>query len=155
MRRGPFVLVIAALLLVLTAVAIRLAGPAPKASGARARSVLDGLLREQVPHPVGSPANEVVRDRIVSGFRALGYETAIQRTFVCNARPTCATIENIIARSGGQAPSPVLRQPRAAVLHYVPAGLPRGDGLEMSIIAMRSFSSYQQWKRLMPGTSIS
>ena len=25
----------------------------------------------------------------------------------------------------------------------------------MSIIAMRSFSSYQQWKRLMPGTSMS
>jgi hypothetical protein len=27
---------------------------------------------------------------------------------------------------------------------YVPAGLPRGDGLEMSIMAIRSFSSYQQ-----------
>lgn len=38
---------------------------------------------------------------------------------------------------------------------YVPAGRPRGDGREMSIMAMRSFSSYQQWKRLMPGTSIS
>ncbi len=38
---------------------------------------------------------------------------------------------------------------------YVPDGRPRGDGREMSIMAMRSFSSYQQWKRLMPGTSIS
>jgi len=27
---------------------------------------------------------------------------------------------------------------------YVPAGRPRGDGREMSIIAIRSFSSYQQ-----------
>ena len=27
---------------------------------------------------------------------------------------------------------------------YVPAGLPRGEGFEMSIIAIRSFSSYQQ-----------
>jgi hypothetical protein len=38
---------------------------------------------------------------------------------------------------------------------YVPVGRPRGDGREMSIMAIRSFSSYQQWKRLMPGTSIS
>ena len=37
----------------------------------------------------------------------------------------------------------------------VPEGRPRGDGLEMSIIAIRSFSSYQQWKRLIPGTSMS
>jgi len=107
MRRGQFVLVVAALVLVLAAVAIRLAGPHPEPSStppgdfsaARARSVLDELLREQVPHPVGSPANQVVRDRIVSRFRALGYETAIQRTFVCNARPTCATVENIMARA--------------------------------------------------------
>jgi len=38
--------------------------------------------------------------------------------------------------------------------YYVPAGRPLGDGREMAIIAMRSFSSYQQWKRLMPGTWI-
>ena len=37
----------------------------------------------------------------------------------------------------------------------VPEGRPRGDGLEMSIMAIRSFSSYQQWKRLIPGTSMS
>gem|GEM_PF-5135707 len=48
--------------------------------------------------------------------------------------------------------SPPGAQPRDA---YVPAGRPRGDGREMSIIAIRSFSSYQQWKRLMPGTSMS
>jgi len=54
------------------------------------------------------------------------------------------------------------RRPRGRLSHfmafrscYVPAGRPRGDGREMSIIAIRSFSSYQQWKRLMPGTSIS
>ncbi len=33
---------------------------------------------------------------------------------------------------------------RFSLYSYVPAGLPRGEGLEMSIIAIRSFSSYQQ-----------
>jgi hypothetical protein len=48
-----------------------------------------------------------------------------------------------------------LRGADSSVRGYVPAGRPRGEGLEMSIMAIRSFSSYQQWKRLMPGTSMS
>ena len=52
-------------------------------------------------------------------------------------------------------PAQVPRYARDDSDPYVPAGRPRGEGLEMSIIAMRSFSSYQQWKRLMPGTSMS
>ena len=36
------------------------------------------------------------------------------------------------------------RGERGETKPYVPEGRPRGDGLEMSIIAIRSFSSYQQ-----------
>ena len=98
MRRLAFV---ALPLLVVLGIAIwRSYGPAPEESGGAAAALRD-LVAEGVPHPVGSAANAVVRDRIVSRFRELGYATSIQRRFVCNARITCATVENIIARQPG------------------------------------------------------
>lgn len=75
-------------------------GPAPVDD--RAMTVLRELVREGVPHPVGSAENARVRDRILERFRNLGYETTVQRRFVCNARITCATVENVMARSRGQ-----------------------------------------------------
>ena len=94
-----------ALAIVLAAVHWRLAGPSPRPASAppdqfsasRAFSVLQDLLREGAPHPVGSPANAVVRDRIVARFRELGYSPAIETAFTCNERPTCATVQNIVA----------------------------------------------------------
>lgn len=63
----------------------------------RAMATLSDLLREQVPHPVESPANAVVRDRVVARFRALGYEPVIQRAYSCGGRRhRCATVENIL-----------------------------------------------------------
>lgn len=70
-------------------------------SGMRARAVQEELLAEGVPHPVGSAANMRVRERIEARFRALGYETSVQRRFVCNAYAACAAIENVIARLPG------------------------------------------------------
>jgi hypothetical protein len=61
-------------------------------------NTLAEILREQVPHPVGSPANAVVRDRILARFRAIGYEPEIQRAYSCGGRTkrSCATVENIL-----------------------------------------------------------
>lgn len=42
-----------------------------------------------------------------------------------------------------------------AAVRQLPGGRPRFEGWEMSIITIRSFSSYQHWKRLMPSTSMS
>jgi hypothetical protein len=94
--------------------------PAGEFSAGRAADVLRGLYVEEVPHPVGSPANAVIRDRVVARFRDLGYETSIERRFACNAAGLCANVENIMARAPGQpAGDPVLM-----VAHYdsVPAG---------------------------------
>ncbi len=90
---------------VLAATSLRLRGPAPVAasappsvfSAARAKPLLSEILREEVPHPVGSPANAVVRDRIVARFQSLRYETRVERTFICNASLACAWVENIVA----------------------------------------------------------
>lgn len=75
--------------------------PANEFSSARAQTLMRELVAEGVPHPIGSPANARVRDRIVTRFRALGYETSIQRRFACNAAAACGTVENILARRPG------------------------------------------------------
>lgn len=87
----------------------RARGPEPKPvsappaefSAARAMDVLRELLAENVPHPMGTPANARVRDRIVARLAGMGYEVDIQRRFACNAAAVCGMVENIIARQPG------------------------------------------------------
>lgn len=120
--------VILPLALVLALVLWRDRGPAAKPadapentfSSARAMTVLQSLLAENVPHPVMTPANAVVRDRVIARFRELGYETTVQRRFACNAGNVCATVENILA----QLPGNTLRETVLVAAHYdsVPAG---------------------------------
>ena len=117
MTRRDVVLVTGLLGLLLTLVYLRLAGPSPLPAGApahrfsaaRARTVLADLLRDGVPHPVGSNANVAIRERIEHHFRLLGYEAEVQSAFVCNATPACATVQNVFARRpGDQGPWVVL-----------------------------------------------
>lgn len=87
------------LLLVLGLSVWRSYGPAPE------KTELPDIMRVSAPHPVGSPANAAVRDRVVRELESLGYRTSIQKRFVCNARITCAEVENILA-SGAAGASP-------------------------------------------------
>ncbi|HXX70731.1 MAG TPA: M28 family peptidase [Candidatus Acidoferrum sp.] len=102
--------------------------PAPKGSDApetefsagRAVEALRRILKDDVPHPVGSPADDVVRERIVDEFMRLGYQPQVQTTFACSQYASCATVKNVVARLEGTGES-------GAVLlaaHYdsVPAG---------------------------------
>src|SRR6266508_6906733 len=76
---------------------MRLNGPPPGPPVSRAFAILTDLLREDVPHPVESPANRVVRDRIIEQFRRLGYSPTIQRAYACSRRwHRCAWVENIV-----------------------------------------------------------
>ncbi len=105
MPHRHLVLVIGLLVLLLTLIAWRLRGPNPlptdapsdRFSAARAVAILGELLREGRPHPVGTPLNRTIRRRIEARFRSLGYTAEVQRQFVCNATPTCATVENVLA----------------------------------------------------------
>jgi len=102
--------------------------PAPKPSNApgtefsagRAVGALRRILKDDVPHPVGSPADDSVRERIVDEFMRLGYQPQVQTTFACSKYASCATVKNVVARLEGAGES-------GAVLlaaHYdsVPAG---------------------------------
>lgn len=117
--------------------------PAGVFSAERAMHALGEVLQEGVPHPVGSPANAVVRDRLVARFHRLGYQTSIQRRFACNALPACAMVENIIARAPGQSQDAVV-----LVAHYdsVPSG-PGGSDDGMGVASLLEAARAVQGQR--------
>ncbi len=116
------------LLVVFAVVQRQMHGPAPKASDAppeqfsavRALEYLRSTTHGTIPHPIGSPANRAIRDRIASRFDALGYETRVRRQFACNSYSVCGWTENITARPPGQPGGPTV----VLAAHYdsVPAG---------------------------------
>ncbi len=71
-------------------------------SGERARALLQRLVGDNVPHPLGSAANAQLRERIVGELRALGLAPAVQGGFmVCTAYGVCGVPTNIVARIAG------------------------------------------------------
>ena len=93
--------------------------PPSEFSAGRARAVLSDLLGDGAPHPVGSPANARVREKILAQLRAAGYAPEVQEAIACVAGH-CARVNNVLARLPG-------REPGKSVLlmaHYdsVPSG---------------------------------
>lgn len=108
----------------------------------RATAMLKEMLKERVPHPVGSDANFIIRDRVLAEFRAAGYEPEIQPAFACRTgrgqtsiNGLCAKLENVVAvlrgTGGGSA---VL-----ATAHYdsVPAGPGAGDDMAGTVALLQ------------------
>jgi hypothetical protein len=101
--------------------------PPAEFSAGRARAVLRDLLGDGAPHPVGSPANARVRERILGQLRSLGYSPEVQEAVACTSTANCARVSNVLARLPG-------REPGRSVLlmaHYdsVPAGPGVGDDM--------------------------
>ncbi len=115
-------------LVVIVILLIRISGPAPRPanapasefSAARAYATERQILAGIGPHPIASPANAIVRERILRVLQSLGYETEVERTFACNPHAECGWTQNIIARHPGMASRPAV----ALMSHYdsVPAG---------------------------------
>jgi len=115
-------------------------GPAPADapldafSAARAMNVLETLVGDGVPHPIGSEANARMRERVIEAFSTLGYATEVQATFACSGTDNaCATVRNVVAtRSAATADKVVL-----LVSHYdsVAAGPGASDaGVSVAVI---------------------
>src|SRR3984893_14410864 len=115
-----------ALLFAVTLLAYR--PPAPLGANAppgvfsayRAEAILQDLLGDGIPHPIGSPAGARVREAIVQRLSALGYAPELQSGFVCRDG-VCGNPVNIIARLG---PSTENEDAVMLTAHYdsVPAG---------------------------------
>ncbi|MDP9009368.1 MAG: M28 family peptidase [Pseudomonadota bacterium] len=72
-------------------------------SASRAQAILEDLVGDDAPHPIGSAANAKVRERIVKRLTALGFTTELQTGLVCNDFGECGTPTNIVATYGGDA----------------------------------------------------
>ncbi|HEX2789765.1 MAG TPA: M28 family peptidase [Steroidobacteraceae bacterium] len=76
--------------------------PATQFSGQRARVLLQALVGDNVPHPLGSPANAQLRERIVAALRALGLAPELQSgSTICTSYGVCGMPINILARIQG------------------------------------------------------
>lgn len=99
--------------------------PPTEFSAARAQAALARLLGDGRPHPVGSPANAAVRERLLGEIRALGLAPEVRTSFACNDYGGCATVANVFTR----VPSTGSGKPILLLAHYdsVPAGPGAGD----------------------------
>lgn len=71
--------------------------PSEQFSATRAIATLHAVSLDE-PHPIGTPAHDMVRDRITAALRALDYTVDLQHTFACNPAPVCGWVDNLIAR---------------------------------------------------------
>jgi Peptidase family M28 len=96
--------------------------PANEFSAARALDTLHRILGNDEPHPVGTAADDGVRDRIVAELTKLGYQPQIQTAFACGDFGTCATVNNVLARLDGTETASSDAVLLAAHYDSVPAG---------------------------------
>ncbi len=81
--------------------------PAPDAappevfSAMRAVEVLRRVLGDESPHPVGTPANQAVKERIVRELETLGLTPEVRADLACDSHERCRQVENIVARVRG------------------------------------------------------
>src|SRR5438105_8121817 len=96
----------------------------------RALGRLGRILGDQRAHPVDSPADDAVRDRLITELRAIGLQPRIQEIEDCSGFPksrvvSCSRVRNVIATVAGRAPGPHL----LLSAHYdsTPTGPGAGD----------------------------
>ena len=106
--------------------AVAKSAPVEQFSSERALDVLRALLADGKPHPVGSPANKRLRQRLVKHLETLGYAPELQRGLASGHGAT-THIVNIIAQLPGTAPGPADAVLLAAHYDSVAAGPGAGD----------------------------
>ena len=106
--------------------------PAQLFSAGRAGTVLAELGEDLGPHPAGTPASALLRQRIVDHLRGLRYQPQIQEVFTSGPGSTTGTVRNVLARRPGRVSgeSAVL-----VVAHYDSVGAGPGVGDDLSGVA--------------------
>jgi hypothetical protein len=106
--------------LLLSAFALKdllLVPPAPSTSAdfnvERAIGRLERILGDQRPHPVDSPANDAVRERLIAELRAIGLAPQVRTREDCRGLPgfrtiSCSRTRNAVAVIGGEKPGKAL-----------------------------------------------
>ncbi|HYD86227.1 MAG TPA: M20/M25/M40 family metallo-hydrolase [Vitreimonas sp.] len=103
---------------------LRAANAAHQFDAAAARARLGRILGDESPHPVDSAAQDVVRARLLTEIRALGFTPEVREQFVCRGeglRIECAMVRNVLFSAGPERGPAIL-----AATHY--DGVPAGPG---------------------------
>ena len=99
-------------------------------SSARAEALLREFLGDETPHPVASPANRRVKERILQQLERFGISAEVQQSFACNIKwPRCAQVENIIANIPGQNTEAVLLMAHYDSVPHAPGAGDDGAGV--------------------------
>ena len=78
-------------------------------SAERAYGHLEHLIGENVPHPPGSIAHQVIGERIVARLREYGYAPELQQGLQCSTlAPGCSAVRNIVAVRRGTGTGPAM-----------------------------------------------
>ncbi|MFC1628627.1 M28 family peptidase [Gemmatimonadota bacterium] len=111
---------------------IRYEPPPPQSAGSdpqlfsalRALPILENLVGDDIPHPVGSVQHAVVRNRIVAHLESFGYTPEVQHATI-EMRQGPVTVSNVIARLDGTIDGPAV----VLLSHYdsVPDGTGASD----------------------------
>jgi len=99
-------------------------------SSARAEALLREFLGDETPHPVASPANRLVKERILQQLERFGIAGEVQQTFACNIKwPRCAQVENIVASIPGENSEAVLLMAHYDSVPHAPGAGDDGAGV--------------------------
>ena len=105
------------------------AGP-EQFSATRASETLTYLLGDESPHPVGSVANQAVRDRLMQHLQQLGLQPSIQATIGCAARyNVCANVENVVALIPGKSVNTIMLMAHYDSVPHAPGAADDGAGV--------------------------
>jgi hypothetical protein len=104
----------------------------------RALARLHRVLGDQRPHPVDSPADDAVRDRLLAELHAIGLQPQVHETMDCSAMPrtrfvSCSHVRNVVATIPSRRAGPHL----LLNAHYdsTPTGPGAGDdGLGVGVL---------------------
>jgi acetylornithine deacetylase/succinyl-diaminopimelate desuccinylase-like protein len=104
----------------------------------RAIGRLQHILGDQRPHPVDSPADDAVRERLIRELRSIGLQPRVHEAMDCSAIPktrfvSCSHVRNVVATVPSRRPGPHL----LLNAHYdsTPTGPGAGDdGLGIAVL---------------------
>lgn len=110
-------------------------------SGLRAADTLAYLLGDETPHPVGSKANQAVRDRLRQALIELGLTPEVQRTVGCSARfSVCANVENVIAEIPGETSDALVLMAHYDSVPHAPGAADDGSGVATILETARALT---------------
>ena len=139
------------LALLLFVVSVRRQPPAPEAGdgnaaanafpGTRARDTLRELIGDGSPHPLGSPAHDAVRDRVIARLQSYGFAPVVEKGNSCGPRSgVCGDIQNVVARLPGSSSAGGSTGTVLLMAHYdsVPTGPGAADDLTGTAVVLEA-----------------